>query len=114
MMRSKSRGYGCVKDLTMMANILPFPPKPDPQRKPRRSASRGVSFTLRVDAKEIAEELKKQIGECEDNQWDASDALPSKPDPPRPRRRLSADEAEALAKEVATRIVKEGKGKARP
>ena len=67
MMRSKSKGYGFANDIITMAKILQFPPKPDPQRKPRRSASGGVSFTLRVDAKEIAEELKKRIRECEED-----------------------------------------------
>ena len=44
-----------------VAKILPFPSKPNPRRKPCRSASGGVSFTLRVDANEIADELVNQI-----------------------------------------------------
>ena len=67
----------------MPATVLPFPARPTqtttkPKKKSAKKrvakkkgkatpASRGVSFTLRVDAKEIADELKKQIRECEDN-----------------------------------------------
>jgi hypothetical protein len=41
-----------------MAKILPFPVKPG---APTPRPSRGLSFTLRVDAKEIAEALMTRI-----------------------------------------------------
>ena len=49
-----------------MAKILPFPAKPPP---PTPRPSRGLSFTLRVDAKELAEALMTRLqGEgLEDN-----------------------------------------------
>ena len=44
-----------------MAKVLPFVPKPAPYRAPKRRPSRGVSFTLQINADDVATELIKQL-----------------------------------------------------
>ena len=44
-----------------MARVLPFVPKSASNRAPKRRPSRGVSFTLQINADDVAKELIKQL-----------------------------------------------------
>ncbi len=44
-----------------MAKILPFPPTPRPPKKAKQKPSPGLSYTLKIDAKELAEAVVKRL-----------------------------------------------------